>query len=435
VVRYFVSYAHTDGSLKKELLGRLRPLFASARAYRFEGWQDGDIPLGTDWHERIQAAIEMCDFSLLLVSPAFLASEYIREHELSKFRRVVPVALGLVPLDGSIDLRGLERTQMFLHEGKPFSQYPQGPDKERFVTDLFIKIIHTLKASLPPPLTSEPVPVPAVSAGSAPQASATAGAPSEGPRTGASSLSPGTVFRDLDHPWCPELVVLPQGRFMMGSPEEEPGRFDREGPQHEVVIAYRMAMGRTPVTFAEYDRFCDATDKIKPEDQGWGRDRRPVINVSWQDAQGYVQWLSDQTGKAYRLPSEAEWEYACRAAGSGRWCFGDDEQQLGQYAWFGGNSGGRSQPVGEKLANPFGLYDLHGNVWEWVEDCGHDRYSGAPLDGSAWMSGDNSRRVARGGSWVNFPRGLRAAFRDLVAPEIRDFALGFRVARTLNLDS
>ena len=129
------------------------------------------------------------------------------------------------------------------------------------------------------------------------------------------------MFRDA--PFAPELVVIPAGEFMMGSTDEEEGAYEDERPQHRVTIGRRSAIGRCPVTFAEYDRFCEAKQREKPEDQGWGRERRPVINVSWQDAQAYITWLSQETGRAYRLPSEAEWEYACRAGTTTRYSFGN----------------------------------------------------------------------------------------------------------------
>jgi len=187
------------------------------------------------------------------------------------------------------------------------------------------------------------------------------------------------VFRDA--PFGPELVVLPAGDFMMGSPSRRPGlvnwlqrgeggegRFDREreGPQHRVTIGQRFAIGRHPVTFDEYDRFCEAKQPKQPADEGWGRGRRPVINISWQDAQVYIAWLSQETGRAYRLPSEAEWEYACRAGTATRYSFGDAITP--ENANFSDSGLGRTSEVGAYSANPWSLYDMHGNVWEWVED-------------------------------------------------------------------
>ena len=189
-----------------------------------------------------------------------------------------------------------------------------------------------------------------------------------------------------------------------------------------------LAVGRYPVTFDEYDHFAAATKRKQPNDQGWGRGRRPVINVSWDDAKAYVQWLAAETRQPYRLLSEAEWEYACRAGTTTRFWWGDEVTS--ENANFGGNVG-RTSEVGSYPASPFRLYDMHGNIWEWVEDRWHDTYEGAPDQGSAWIEGKHSGRVVRGGSWGGDPRSLRAAFRDRDGTDIRDNVLGFRVARTL----
>ncbi|MGH8499760.1 MAG: formylglycine-generating enzyme family protein, partial [Methylococcales bacterium] len=206
-----------------------------------------------------------------------------------------------------------------------------------------------------------------------------------------------------------------------------------EAPQHEVTIAQPFAIGKFEVTFAEYDRFAQATGRPLPDDSGWGRDRQPVINVSWIDAQAYARWLSQQTGINYRLPSEAEWEYAARA-GSTTPYFWDDKGRIEDYAWYYKNSGDRTHPVGEKKPNAFGLYDTVGNVWEWTLDCWHDSYQNAPADGSAWLEsdkGDCVRRVLRGGSWVNGPQFVRSAVRNGFNTDVAYFILGFRVARAL----
>ncbi|TVR82715.1 MAG: hypothetical protein EA405_05845 [Rhodospirillales bacterium] len=241
---------------------------------------------------------------------------------------------------------------------------------------------------------------------------------------------PGTVFRDVDEPWCPEMVVIPPGTFLMGSPENEQDRTSDEGPQHRVTIAKPFAIGRFAVTFAEYDHFCDATGHDKPKDEGWGRGRRPVINVSWEDAQAYVVWLSRKTGKPYRLPSEAEWEYACRAGTTTRFTFGDEITE--KQANFGANVR-RTTNVGVYPPNPWGLHDMHGNVWEWCEDCWHPNYRGAPDDGRAWGGEDGGnceRRVLRGGSWL-FTRArlVLSAYRFACDPGLRCADSGFRCAR------
>jgi formylglycine-generating enzyme required for sulfatase activity len=234
------------------------------------------------------------------------------------------------------------------------------------------------------------------------------------------------VFQDLSD--TPELVILSAGRFVMGAPRDEAGS-DAEGPQHEVRIAHRLAVGRYPVTFEEYDRSVEATGRERPDDQGGGRGRRPVINVVWNDAWVYVAWLSEQTGKPYRLLSEAEWEYACRAGTTTRYSWGDDPPTSEQ-ANFGGKVG-KATEVGTYPPNPWGLYDMHGNVSEWVEDCWHHGYEAAPTDGLAWTTGDDSRRVLRGGSWGIGPEGLRSALRIRYFTVDRGDGVGFRVARTL----
>ncbi len=163
------------------------------------------------------------------------------------------------------------------------------------------------------------------------------------------------------------MVVVPAGCFQMGSPPDEPGHHDNEG-QHRVCITQPFAIGTTEVTFDDYDRFAAATGRERPKDEGWGRGRRPVINVSWEDATAYCGWLGTQTGEAYGLPTEAEWEYAARAGTDTRWSFGDNEALLGDHAWYVGNSDYKTHPVATREPNPWGLHDMHGNVWEWVAD-------------------------------------------------------------------
>ncbi|MDP3280168.1 MAG: SUMF1/EgtB/PvdO family nonheme iron enzyme [Nitrosomonas sp.] len=195
-------------------------------------------------------------------------------------------------------------------------------------------------------------------------------------------LKPGQTFRDplKSGGEGPLLTVIPAGRFLMGSPQDEPGRSEGESPQHEVIIAQPFALGVYAVTFAEYDRFCAATGRKAPADYDWGRENRPVIDVSWHDAQAYCGWLNEQTGQSYRLLSEAEWEYACRAGTQTPFYTGktinSDQANFNK-------KHGRTLLVGSFAPNAFGLYDMHGNVWEWTQDCWHENYRGAPNDGSA----------------------------------------------------
>ena len=245
----------------------------------------------------------------------------------------------------------------------------------------------------------------------------------------------GKPFRDCAE--CPEMVVLPAGSYRMGSPSGEQGRDDDEGPVHEVTLGAPFAMGVYEVTFAEWDACardggCPRGEGIA-EDRGWGRGRRPVIYVSWNDAQAYAIWLSRKTGKRYRLPSESEWEYAARAGTATTYSWG---------AHIGFNLANcdgcgsrwdrdRTAPVGSFAANAWELHDMHGNVWEWTQDCSNDNYQRAPADGSAWESGDCAWRVLRGGSWYDSPSALRAATRLRLFTVNRDNGIGFRVARTL----
>ena len=242
---------------------------------------------------------------------------------------------------------------------------------------------------------------------------------------------PGSTFRDRLSAGGegPSMVVIPAGRFRMGCVSGLDCSHIAM-PVHVVTIPAAFALSVHEVTFDDYDRF---TYPNKVDDEGWGRGSRPVINVSWDDAKEYVAWLSSRTGAEYRLPSESEWEYAARAGSST------------QYSW--GNGIGRNRancrhdrcgdqweytaPVGSFAPNGFGLFDMHGNVWEWVEDCWNRSYAGAPTDGSAWLRGDCGERVLRGGSWYSGPRVLRAALRSRDAAGNRSVTFGFRVARTL----
>jgi formylglycine-generating enzyme required for sulfatase activity len=237
------------------------------------------------------------------------------------------------------------------------------------------------------------------------------------------------------------MVVVPAGSFTMGSPASEAGRYDDEGPQHLVSIMKPFAAGKFAVTFDEWDAWVadDGCNGYKPSDQGWGRGRRPVINVSWSDATAYAGWLSRKTSKTYRLLSEAEREYVTRAGTTTPFWWGTSiSPQQANYdgtSIYGNGPKGeyrqRTVPVDSFAPNPWGLYQVHGNVWEWTQDCWNASYTGAPSDGSAWTTGDCSRGVVRGGSWIYSPQLLRSAVRNGVTPDNRGNNLGFRVGRTL----
>lgn len=263
-------------------------------------------------------------------------------------------------------------------------------------------------------------------------------------------FQPGQVFQDTlkDGSLGPKVVWLPKGKFKMGSNE-----YDWEKPIHEVTINYEFGVGQYQVTVGEFKKFVQVTGyKTEAEtgdgayvwtgswekkaDANWKKpyiaqtDTHPVVCVSWNDVKAYIKWLSEQTGENYRLLSEAEWEYACRAGSTGKYCFGDDVNQLGNYGWYAQNSGNQTHPVGEKKPNKFGLYDMHGNVWEWCEDVWHDNYKGASVDGSAWMNGgDSNSHLLRGGSWDGHDNYLRCAYRFVVGTSLRSYTWGFRISR------
>jgi formylglycine-generating enzyme required for sulfatase activity len=235
------------------------------------------------------------------------------------------------------------------------------------------------------------------------------------------------------------MVMVTAGSVMMGSPVGE-GNGD-ERPQHTVTIEKPFAVARFAVTFDEWDA-CAADggcNGYAPMDQGWGRGRRPVINVSWDDASAYAAWLSRKTGKTYRFLSEAEREYVTRAGTTTPFWWGapiatSQANYDGTVAYDNAPAGeyrGKTLPVDSFQPNDWGLYQVHGNIWEWVADCYRDSYAGSPTDGSAWTSAECSFRVLRGGSWISSSRDLRSANRYWYAADVRRADVGLRLARTL----
>lgn len=263
---------------------------------------------------------------------------------------------------------------------------------------------------------------------------------------------PGSSLRDC--PECPEMVVVPAGQFVMGSPKSESGHLD-EKPQHEVKIAKPFAVSRFEVTFEQWDACTAAGKCAQAADDGFGRGVYPVINVSWHDARGYVSWLSDKTGKRYRLLSESEWEYVARAGTTTAWFWGAGDDSFGStkaceyanthdeagkeahpmYVWSHHhcNDGyGENAPTGKYKPNAFGLHDIIGNVREWVEDCHQEGYTDAPTDGSVReMKGTCEKRVVRGGAWIDGSSTSRSAYRYAEAEGFRNYQVGFRVAREM----
>ena len=254
------------------------------------------------------------------------------------------------------------------------------------------------------------------------------------------ALKPGDYFKECDN--CPEIVVIPAGHFMMGSPTNDPQRTKSE-TQVQVSIAAPFAVGKYAVTFDEWDA-CVADGGCigyLPDDHGWGRGKHPVINVNWDNAKAYASWLSGKTGKIYRLLSEAEREYVTRAGTTMPFWWGGSIRTTqanyngAVYDYGGGLKRGyrrQTLPVDSFEPNAWGLYQVHGNVWEWTEDCWNDSNEGNPADGSARTTGECSRRVVRGGSWNSYPQFLRSAGRGGIIALTQGFDLGFRLARRLN---
>jgi formylglycine-generating enzyme required for sulfatase activity len=263
---------------------------------------------------------------------------------------------------------------------------------------------------------------------------------------------PKDTFKDC--PDCPGMVVVPAGHFIIGSPESEPGRESGkkgiESPQHDVTIGTAFAVGRFAVTVGEFATFVRETnyatgDKCWTYEGGkWeGRtdrsfhnpgfaqdDRHPAMCVSWNDAKAFVAWLSRKTGKTYRLLSEAEREYVTRAGTTTPFWWGSSiTPKQANYNGYKGSEG--TVPVDSFEPNPWGLYQVHGNVSEWTEDCWYDSYEGAPTDGSAWTCSESSSRVLRGGSWYDGPQKLRSADCEWSGADSRNNIRGFRLARTL----
>jgi formylglycine-generating enzyme required for sulfatase activity len=241
-------------------------------------------------------------------------------------------------------------------------------------------------------------------------------------------------------PECPTMIAMPVHSFAMGSPADEHGRSKNEGPQQHITLRPGLSISKHEITFTQWDAcVTDGGCEHHADDNGWGRGSRPVIDVMWYDAQAYVAWLSAKTSKTYRLLSEAEWEFAAKGGAATTYSWGTiashEHANYGTDECCGGHVEGRdlwsesTAPVGSFPANPLGLHDLSGNVWEWVEDCWHESHEDRPKDGGARLTGDCNFRIMKGGSWASMPVRIRGSYRDAFPPGDHGTIIGFRVAR------
>jgi formylglycine-generating enzyme required for sulfatase activity len=443
----FLSYAREDE-------GQVRALAAALEQRGYAVFWDRRVPPGQTWHEHIGGALAAAKCVVVAWSPHAVRSHWVIEEANEGRRRNALIPVLLEAVEPPFGFRGIQAASLV----------DWRPDRNSPVFEDLLGAIERLAGARPrqealPPRSpgrrSRPVigwalglaliagvggtgywwsrdgvgesgalppePSPVASLGSSTPASPT--------DLAAAPYRIGSEFRDCER--CPVMVVVPAGSFVMGSPGEEEGRDADEGPQHRVTFDRPFAVGKYEVTFAQWEACVAAggCDGYRPDDVGWGRDGRPVVNLAWEDAKAYVAWLRARTGAPYRLLTEAEWEYAARAGTTTRFWWGDEiTPENANY----GKSVGMTRPVGSYPANPWGLHDMNGNVWEWVEDCWHASYDGAPDDGRARTDGNCDRRGVRGGSWYDEPKFLRAAIRVSLPTGERDSAGGgFRVARSL----
>lgn len=467
--KIFVNYRRDDTRADaRSIRDRLAAMFGKTNVFM----DVDDLAPGERFDRRLDQALSQCGIFLAVIGPRWVDilndraqngdHDYVRQEIATALMRgilVIPVLVGGARLPRS-DALPSDLQALVLHQKQDITH-------ERFGRDM-TDLIDVIKSNAPRRSAARWV-LPAsltiavISLGAL-------GVLLPGRYSGVqrplqdSGLRTGDVFRDCSQ--CPEMVVVPVGEFIMGSPDTEPGRSSAESPRHSVRIGRRLAIGKVSVTVKEYEAFIASTGGVS---DGGGcsvwtayghrfeKDRsfkspsfaqgpnHPAVCVSWQAATTYTNWLTTQSRKTYRLLSEAEWEYAARAGSTTRYYFGDDEAQLCKYgngadrtsAFLWGNHlcsdgvGVQTAEVGRYSPNTFGLYDMIGNAWSWAQDCWNNSYVGAPADGSPWISGDCNRRVIRGGSWDNGPKDMRSTTRGAHSLQAKD-NIGFRVARELD---
>ena len=386
-------------SYKREEQPEARKLADALEKERWNVWWDPKLRAGEHFDDVIEKALKDSKCVVVMWSKLSVNSRYVKDEATYALNRNKLVPVKIEEAELPFRFEGLHTPLLIGWDGSR-----EFPDFRRLVDDISVIVKPSEVARQRPRPSKRRLHSAAQSVKKAPTA--------------------GTVFRDKlkDGSQGPEMVIVSAGNFKMGDIQGEGG--DAEKPVHTVSIPKPFAIGRYQITFDDYDRFASATRRQLPNDQGWGRGRQPAINVSWCDAVEYANWLSEQTGNRYRLPTEAEWEYAARAGTeTTHWWGNEIKPAMANFDGPDNGWGGRTtSPVASFQPNPFGLYDTAGNVSEWVEDCWHDNYNDAPSDGPAWMQengGDCGRRVVRGGSWHAIPVGLRSSNRDRDVTDLR----------------
>ncbi len=453
----FIIYARTDEAHKNELLRHLKGTLIASGDLRV--WQDGNLLAGEDWEKSIKRNLEKSDLVLVLVSSDSLSSDFINTEELRMALEqraagrttIVPIILRSCLWMSHPILRGLQGLPKNM---KPVKSYADADEAWTEVLEGLERILLGIREKSESPKEKPPAPVPLPVTSDLAEETAwkmalrldmeaayrhyledfpTGSHVAEAKRR-ITALTAKVVTPKLeipkqqplirDCPDCPEMVFVKGGTFMMGSEDGE----DNEKPVHEVTLS-DFYIGKYPVTFEEYDKFCQSTKRNKPNAEGWGRETRPVINVSWNDTNDYCDWLSKKTGQKYRLPTEREWEFAARGGNESKgftFSGSDDPKEVG---WFGSKVFGKTHFVGQNKPNEIGIFDMSGNVWEWCSDEWYEDYEEISKNKNVWTDSKNLDRVVRGGSYQDSAKYLRISSRNSFTFNFILKNVGFRLCR------
>lgn len=419
----FISYSHKDVAWKNRLVTHLRALELHRNSLTF--WTDEAIAMGDDWLERIQDAMSAASVAIMLISPDFLASEFISRKEMQRLleRREqdqMPIFPILVQPCVWKRVPWLSRLQMRPANAKALSKGTSHRVNEALagiVEEIATALERVAVSTSQPPPVEMPVPQQEEAHGQAESVIV----PIEKPplvTLNQTVSSPHLASTPKDSLGM-ELILIPAGEFLMGAND---GDMD-EKPAHRVRITRPFYLAKYPTTQAQWEAVMGSNpSRFK------GDPNRPVENVSWDDVQEFLRRLTEKEGKSYRLPTEAEWEYAARAGTTTAYCFGDDPKLLREYGWYVENSEQTTHPIGQRKSNAWGLHDVHGNVWEWVNDWFDEAYYQKSPPEDPQGPEDGQYRVVRGGSWFYGARSLRVSTRRRSGPGYRSVRLGFRCA-------